>query len=139
MMILILSLLAMKNWLFWINTLKEQITYEANLRKKNVQFNTKFKPASIFKILEILNPKIEKIFNLEKEYTLIKAFKELGTNVQLNDLPEEYIKILNKTSEIESNYSKRTINLKYYKSIVEQLLIDMFFIYENGRLRRSLR
>ena len=106
-------------------TLKEQITYEANLRKKNVQFNTKFKPASIFKILEILNPKIEKIFNLEKEYTLIKAFKELGTNVQLNDLPEEYIKILNKTSEIESNYSKRTINLKYYKSIVEQLLIDI--------------
>ena len=106
-------------------TLKEQITYEANLRKKNVQFNTKFKPASVFKILEILNPKIEKIFNLEKEYTIIKAFKELGTNVQLNDLPEEYIKILNKTHEIESNYSKRTINLHYYKSIVEQLLIDI--------------
>ena len=106
-------------------TLKEQITYEANLRKKNVQFNTKFKPASVFKILEILNPKIEKIFNLEKEYTIIKAFKELGTNVQLNDLPEEYIKILNKTHEIESNYSKRTINLLYYKSIVQQLLIDI--------------
>jgi hypothetical protein len=106
-------------------TLKEQITYEANLRKKNVQFNTKFKPASVFKILEILNPKIEKIFNLEKEYTIIKAFKELGTNVQLNDLPEEYIKILSKAHEIESNYSKRTINLHYYKSIVEQLLIDI--------------
>ena len=106
-------------------TLKEQITFEANLRKKSVQFNIKFKPATIFKILEILNPKIEKIFNLEKEYTIIKAFKELGNTVQLNDLPEEYIKILNKTSEIESNYSKRTINLKYYKSIIEQLLIDI--------------
>ena len=43
----------------------------------------------------------------------------------MNDLPEEYIKILSKAHEIESNYSKRTINLHYYKSIVEQLLIDI--------------
>ena len=106
-------------------TLKEQITKEANLRKKDVQFNVKFKTGSVFKILEILNPKIEEIFNLEMEYKVIKAFKELGDNVQFNDLPEEYITLLNKTEEIEKKYSNRTLNLNYYKKLVEQLLKDI--------------
>jgi hypothetical protein len=106
-------------------TLKEQITKEANLRKKDVQFNVKFKTGSVFKILEILNPKIEEIFNLEMEYKVIKAFKELGDNVQFNDLPEEYITLLNKTEEIEKKYSNRTLNLNYYKKLVVQLLTDI--------------
>jgi hypothetical protein len=106
-------------------TLKEQITKEANLRKKDVQFNVKFKTGSVFKILEILNPKIEEIFNLEMEYKIIKAFKELGDNVQFNDLPEEYITLLNKSEEIEKKYTNRTLNLNYYKKLVEQLLKDI--------------
>ena len=85
----------------------------------------KFKTGSVFKILEILNPKIEEIFNLEMEYKVIKAFKELGDNVQFNDLPEEYITLLNKSEEIEKKYTNRTLNLNYYKKLVEQLLKDI--------------
>ena len=105
--------------------LKEQITKEANLRKKEVRFQIKFKLLSIFKILEILNPKIDEVFNLEMKYKVVNAFQELGNGVQFNDLPEEYIKILNQKEEILSNYSKRTINLNYLINIVEQLLTDL--------------
>ena len=59
------------------------------------------------------------------EYKIIKAFKELGDNVQFNDLPEEYITLLNKSEEIEKKYTNRTLNLNYYKKLVEQLLKDI--------------
>lgn len=106
-------------------TLKEQITIEANTRKKEIQFKVQFKPLSIYKILEILNPKIEQIFNLEMKYKMLQAFKELGDSVSFGDLPEEYQKIMSMNDEIVSEYSKRTINLKYFKSLTEQLLNDI--------------
>ena len=59
------------------------------------------------------------------KYKVVNAFQELGNEVQFNDLPEEYIKILNQKEEILSNYSKRTINLNYLINIVEQLLTDL--------------
>lgn len=106
-------------------TLKEQITIEANTRKKEIQFKFLFKPLSIYKILEILNPKIEQIFNLEMKYQMLQAFKELGDAVSFSDLPGEYQKIMNMNDEIISNYSNRTINLKYFRSLIEQLLSDI--------------
>ena len=105
-------------------TIKEQITKEADLRKKEVQFEIKVRTMSVFKILEILNPKIEEIFSLETKYKIVKAFKEIES-IELTNLPEEYIQILNKADEINSKYSQRTLNLKYYISILEQLLLDL--------------
>lgn len=105
--------------------LKEQITKEANLRKKEVRFHIKFRSFSVFKILEILNPKLEEVFNLEMKYKVVNAFKELGDSIQFNELPEEYIKILNTKDETCNNYSKRTINLNYLINLIETLLTDL--------------
>ena len=106
-------------------TLKKQINKEADKRRKTVQTRIKFKELSINKILEVLNPKIMEIFNLEKEYRIIQAFKELGNTISLNDLPSDYIQILNKTEEINKKYGDRSLNLNYYKSLIIQLFLDV--------------
>ena len=105
--------------------LKKQIVKEADKRRKTIQTRIKFHESSIRKILEVLNPKIMDIFNLEKEYRVIQAFKELGNGISLNDLPAEYIQILNKTQEINKKYGDRSLNLNYYKSLIIQLFLDV--------------
>ena len=106
-------------------TLKKQIIKEAEKRRKVVNSNIIFKESSIEKVLEVLDPKIMEIFNLEKEYRIVQAFKELGNAVSLNDLPAEYIKILNKSEEINRKYVDRSLNINYYKSLIIQLFLDV--------------
>ena len=106
-------------------TLKKQILKEANKRRKTIQTRINFRETSIKKVLEILNPKIMEIFNLEKEYRILQAFKELGNAVSLNELPNEYIQILNRTEEINRKYEDRSLNLNYYKSLIIQLFLDV--------------
>ena len=72
-----------------------------------------------------MNPKLEEVFNLEMKYKVVNAFKELGDSIQFNELPEEYIKILNTKDETCNNYSKRTINLNYLINLIETLLTDL--------------
>ena len=106
-------------------TLKKQILKEANKRRKTIQTRINFRETSIKTVLEILNPKIMEIFNLEKEYRILQAFKELGNAVSLNELPNEYIQILNRTEEINRKYEDRSLNLNYYKSLIIQLFLDV--------------
>ena len=110
-------------------TLKRQINMEMELRRKSISTPIKFKKESVGKILESLNPKIQEIYNLEKEYKLYMAFKELGDSIQNQDLPEEYLVIKNKGEEICNNYTNRALNLNYYKQLIEQLFLDIREVY----------
>ena len=57
-------------------TLKKQINREAEMRRRKISTPLQFKKGSVAKVLELLNPKIEEIFELEKKYKLFTAFKE---------------------------------------------------------------
>ena len=106
-------------------TLKKQINREAEMRRKKITTPIKFKKDSVFKVLELLHPKIEEIFNMEKQYKLFMAFKELGDSIPNQELPEEYLVIKNNGDEICSNYRNRALNLNYYRHIIEQLFLDI--------------
>ena len=106
-------------------TLKKQINKEAEMRRRRITTPIKFKKGSVAKVLELLNPKIEEIFELEKKYKLFMAFKELGDTIPNQDLPEEYLVIKNKGDEICSNYKNRALNLNYYRQLIEQLFLDI--------------
>ena len=106
-------------------TLKKQINREAEMRREKINTPIKFKKASIWKVLELLDPKIQEIFELEKKYKLFMAFKELGDTISNQDLPEEYLVIKNKGDEICSNYKNRALNLNYYRQLIEQLFLDI--------------
>ena len=110
-------------------TLKKQISKEAEVRRKRINTPIIFKRSSVGKILELFNPKIQEIFNLEKEYKIFMAFKELGDSVSNEELPEKYLEIKNKGDEISKNYSNRTLNLNYYKCLLEQLFLDIKEVY----------
>ena len=106
-------------------TLKKQINKEAERRRRKITSPIKFKKASVWKILEILDPKIKEIFELEKKYKLVMAFKELGDSISNQELPEEYLVIKNKGDEILGDYKNRALNLNYYKQLIEQLFLDI--------------
>ena len=106
-------------------TLKKQINREAEMRRRKIRTPLKFKKGSVAKILELLNPKIQEIFELEKKYKLFLAFKELGDSVNNQELPEEYLVIKNKGAEITAKYSNRALNLNYYRHLIEQLFLDI--------------
>ena len=57
------------------------------------------------------------------------AFKELGDSVSNEELPEKYLIIKNKGDEICKNYQNRTLNLNYYKSLIQQLFLDIKEVY----------
>ena len=106
-------------------TLKKQINREAEMRRRKISTPIKFKKGSVAKVLELLNPKIEEIFELEKKYKLFTAFKELGDTIPNQDLPEEYLVIKNNGDEICANYRNRALNLNYYRQLIEQLFLDI--------------
>ena len=110
-------------------TLKKQISKEAEIRRKKINTPIKFNRFSVGKILELLDPKIQAIFNLEKDYKIFMAFKELGNTVSNEELPEKYLVIKNKGDEICKNYANRALNLNYYKSLLEQLFLDIKEVY----------
>lgn len=110
-------------------TLKKQINKEAELRRRKISTPIRFKKASVAKILELLNPKIQEIFDMEKKYKLYMAFKELGDTITNQELPEEYLVIKNKGDEICGNYSNRALNLNYYRNLIEQLFLDIKEVY----------
>ena len=110
-------------------TLKKQISKEAEIRRKKINTPIIFNRFSVGKILELFNPKIQEIFNLEKEYKIFNAFKELGDNVTNEELPEKYLIIKNKGDEISKNYANRTLNLNYYKCLLQQLFLDIKEVY----------
>ena len=110
-------------------TLKKQINREAEIRRRRISTPVKFKKASVMKILELLDPKITEIFELEKKYKLFMAFKELGDTISNQELPEEYLVIKNKGDEICSNYNNRALNLNYYRQLIEQLFLDIKEVY----------
>ncbi len=110
-------------------TLKKQISKEAEIRRKKINTPIKFNRFSVGKILELLDPKIQAIFNLEKDYKIFMAFKELGNTVSNEELPEKYLVIKNKGDEICKNYANRALNLNYYKQLIEQLFLDIKEVY----------
>ena len=110
-------------------TLKKQISKEAELRRKRINTPITFNRFSVGKILELFDPKIQEIFNLEKEYKIFMAFKELGDSVSNEELPEKYLVIKNKGDEICKKYGNRTLNLNYYKCLLEQLFLDIKEVY----------
>ena len=109
--------------------LKKQINREAEMRRRKINTPIKFKKASVWKVLELLDPKIQEIFELEKKYKLFMAFKELGDSISNQELPEEYLVIKNKGEEICANYGNRALNLNYYKQLIEQLFLDIKEVY----------
>ena len=110
-------------------TLKKQISREAEIRRKKINTPITFNRFSVGKILELFDPKIQEIFNLEKEYKIFMAFKELGDSVSNEELPEKYLVIKNKGDEICKNYKNRALNLNYYKCLIEQLFLDIKEVY----------
>ena len=110
-------------------TLKKQINKEAEMRRRKISTPIKFKKGSVLKVLELLDPKIKEIFELEKKYKLFMAFKELGDSISNQELPEEYLIIKNKGDEICGNYKNRALNLNYYRQLIEQLFLDIKEVY----------
>ena len=110
-------------------TLKKQINREAEMRRRRISTPVKFKKASVAKVLELLNPKIQEIFELEKKYKLYMAFKELGDSISNQELPEEYLVIKNSGTEICTDYNNRALNLNYYRHLIEQLFLDVKEVY----------
>ena len=110
-------------------TLKKQINRFAETRRKKINTPIKFKKASVWKVLELLDPKIQENFELEKKYKLFMAFKELGDGISNQELPEEYLVIKNKGDEICDNYRNRALNLNYYRQLIEQLYLDIKEVY----------
>ena len=110
-------------------TLKKQISKEASIRRKRINTPVTFNKNSVIKILELFNPKIQSIFNLESEYKIFMAFKELGDTVSNEELPEKYLILKNKGDEICKNYGNRALNLNYYKSLIQQLFLDIKEVY----------
>ena len=104
---------------------KEQIAKEANLRKKEMEFNIQLKTISIFKILEKINPMIIDIYHLETKYKILQAFKEIDSKIIKGTLPDEYQIIYENKDEINRQYEKRNINLAYLKTLIENLLRDI--------------
>ena len=110
-------------------TLKKQISNEASKRRKKINTPITFNKNSVIKILELFDPKIQSIFNLESEYKIFMAFKELGDTVSNEELPEKYLVIKNKGDEICKNYGNRALNLNYYKCLIQQLFLDIKEVY----------
>ena len=101
--------------------IKEQISQIANIRRKNIESQAKLELASMFKLLQNLNPLIQRNFELESEHKLIEAFKEIDVN-SVTQLPKKYQEILQVKENIEKQYKRRKINLDFMKSIVLNLL-----------------
>ena len=56
-------------------TLKKQINREAEMRRRKISTPLQFKKGSVAKVLELLNPKIEEIFELEKNIKYLWLLK----------------------------------------------------------------
>jgi hypothetical protein len=101
--------------------IKEQIAVIANIRRKNITNQVKLELASIFKVLNELNPLIQHNFQLESHHKILEAFKEIDME-QISKLPKKYDEILNNKEIIEKQYKTRGVNLNFMKNIVLSLL-----------------
>ena len=122
--------------------IKEQVTKVANNRKRDLEFSIQIKTLSIFRILEIVDPMIQENFDLETQYKIIKAFKEIditeknkSTNIEL---PEEYGLILNNSDSIIKKHEQRTINMHYLKALIENLLRDVSKVRNMSNLNQKI-
>jgi hypothetical protein len=129
--------------------IKEHVTKQADFRRKDLEFNIQIKTLSIFKILEIIDPLIQENFNLETEYKLIQAFKELGIDNGSKfsgnknsgitfDLPEEYAKILQRSEKVLKKYKQRKINLNYLKGLIQSQLKNISKVRSITNLNNKL-
>lgn len=55
------------------------------------------------------------------------------------DIPDEYRQLLAKADEISKNYSLRRINLKYLKSIIENLMRNVSKIRNISNLQMKIK
>lgn len=116
-----------------------------------MEFNIQFKTISVFKILEIIDPKIKSNYDLETKYKIIQGLKEIDLKVYnyvlliilLQNLgltiPDEYSELLTRSEEITKSYSLRRINLKYLKSIVENLMRNVSKIRNISNLQMKIK
>lgn len=125
-----------------LTIIKEQVTKVANNRKKDMEFNIQIKTLSIFHILELVDPMIQENFNLEIDYKIIQAFKEIDISESrgnILNLPEEYQVILNNSESIKKKYEQRTINLHYLQILVENLLKDVSKVRSISNLSEKVK
>ena len=101
--------------------IKEKVTKITNERGKSVENQVKCELASIFKILQEINPLIESNFEIETKYKILQAFKEIDIQ-SLDIIPKEYQDILLKKDLIQKNYQTRNTNLHFMKRIIINLL-----------------
>ena len=114
--------------------IKEQINITANERRKNIQSQVKLELASLFKVLNELNPLIQQNFALETQYKILQAFKE----IDIPHLPTKYEEILNKRELIEKTYKTRSTDLEFMKYILISLLKNVNKVTEINRFKEKL-
>ena len=117
---------------------KEQITKEASIRKKEMEFNIQLMTLSVFNILEKIHPMIEEIYSLETKYKILQAFKEIDSKIIGTSLPHEYQNILDNKEDIIKSFEKRNINLNYLKIMIENLLKNIAKVKNFPNLNEKL-
>jgi hypothetical protein len=119
--------------------IKEGVTKIANNRKKDMEFSVQIKTLSVFKILERLHPLIQENYNLETDFKLLQAFKEIESDYKGKELPEEYKTMINQAETIRKKYEQRSINLHYHKTMVVNLLKDVSKVRNINDLHGNIR
>jgi hypothetical protein len=104
--------------------IKEQVNMIANIRRKNIKNEITLEGASLFKMLQELNPLIEENFNIETKHKILEALNEVDLS-SVRKLPEEYMDILHEKEKIEKAYKNRSINLEFMKTIIYNLLLNV--------------
>jgi hypothetical protein len=119
--------------------IKEGVTKIANNRKRDMEFSVQIKTLSIFKILEKLHPLIQENYNIETEFKLLQAFKEIESDYKCRELPEEYKLLINQADSIRKKHEQRSINLHYHKTLVVNLLKDVSKVRNISDLHGNIR
>ena len=115
-----------------LTIIKDCMAREASQRKIHVDMSSTMNDECTYKILELLNPKIHKLFSLKQQAELIEAVKELklqhdqekASGDATFSLPEEYANVLEKSAEILREHKSQPRKLEYIYGIIVDLFMD---------------
>lgn len=107
-----------------ITILKESISQKASYRKVHLDMRFQEDPSSHQHILELVDQQISELNNLESQYYILDALKEIEIQGDLEKVDGSMKGILENSEKIRNDYTKSSKKLEFLQGYITDLYVD---------------
>lgn len=104
--------------------LKESVSKNASFRKIHLKSSFVEAPDSCEYIIKLIEGHLIELQELETQFQLIEALKEIEIQGDLQKFGEEYTSILENAEKIKTQYKKYPKKLQFFQGIISDLYVD---------------